>query len=211
VNNNVDAKKLVMKVLSWLAVVVVLYGLYRFEVVNYVTTYDALSAIFGEVTWVVTLSGAIVLVDFAGLAKIFTKETGEKEPPWVNTLMGVWFLVSLTDMTLTWYTTALAMENADVRIPQAIAEHQAWIPIIISVLLWSVHYGIIRFSGIFLDYKLHGSSGNYGKKPSNTSPFANFGKPQAQQQRQKSSGGSVVPFPPVPKSNSGSGVNPYEL
>ena len=69
-----------------LAFVVMIFGaLIAFEIFNYSTTDHALSDLLGNLTfagipWSTVLAMAFCGIDFAGIARLFTPETGADEP-----------------------------------------------------------------------------------------------------------------------------------
>src|ERR1051326_4062475 len=74
---------------------IILCALLSFEIFNYSSTAFALHDILGElsfgpVSWATILAIAFCGIDFAGIARIFTPETGRDEPAEVWYLFGAW-------------------------------------------------------------------------------------------------------------------------
>jgi hypothetical protein len=85
-----------------------------FEVFNYSSTSFALGDIlgdlsFGPVQWATILAFAFCGIDFAGIARIFTPETGRDEPAEVWYLFGAWFLAAAFNASLTWWGVSIAI------------------------------------------------------------------------------------------------------
>jgi hypothetical protein len=55
------------------------------------------------------LAFAFCGIDFAGIARIFTPETGRDEPAEVWYLLGAWFLAAAFNASLTWWGVAVAI------------------------------------------------------------------------------------------------------
>lgn len=93
---------------------IILLALLAFEVFNYSSTVFALGDIlgdlsFGPVRWATMLALAFCGIDFAGIARIFTPETGRDEPAEVWYLFGAWFLAAAFNASLTWWGVSVAM------------------------------------------------------------------------------------------------------
>ena len=91
---------------------IILIALMAFEVFNYSSTRFALGDILGELAfgpfkWATILAFAFCGIDFAGIARIFTPETGRNEPAEVWYLFAAWFLAAAFNARLH-HTTALA-------------------------------------------------------------------------------------------------------
>jgi hypothetical protein len=93
---------------------IILCALMAFEVFNYSSTLFALQDIlgnltFGPVQWATILAFAFCAMDFAGIARIFTPETGRDEPAEVWYLFGAWFLAAAFNASLTWWGVSIAI------------------------------------------------------------------------------------------------------
>src|SRR5512141_3067648 len=93
---------------------IILSALVAFEIFNYSSTLFALSDIlgdlaFGPIHWSVILAFAFCGIDFAGIARIFTPETGRNEPAEVWYLFAAWFLAAAFNASLTWWGVSVAI------------------------------------------------------------------------------------------------------
>jgi hypothetical protein len=93
---------------------IILSALLAFEVFNYSSTVFALQDIlgnlsFGSLRWATILAFAFCGIDFAGIARIFTPETGRDEPAEVWYLFGAWFLAAAFNASLTWWGVSVAI------------------------------------------------------------------------------------------------------
>jgi hypothetical protein len=89
-------------------------ALLAFEIFNFSTTQFALRDVLGELTfagfrWATILTIAFCGIDFAGIARIFTPETGADEPKEVYYLFGAWFLAAAFNAILTWWGVSVAI------------------------------------------------------------------------------------------------------
>src|SRR5215216_889187 len=95
---------------------IILGALLAFEMFNYSSTLFALSDIlgdlaFGPLKWAAILAFAFCGIDFAGIARIFTPETGRDEPAEVWYLFAAWFLAAAFNASLTWWGVSVAILN----------------------------------------------------------------------------------------------------
>lgn len=93
---------------------IIILALLAFEIFNYSSTAFALGDIlgtlsFGPVRWSTILALAFCGIDFAGIARIFTPESGRDEPAEVWYLFGAWFLAAAFNASLTWWGVSVAM------------------------------------------------------------------------------------------------------
>jgi hypothetical protein len=93
---------------------IILCALMAFEVFNYSSTLFALGDIlgdlaFGPLKWSMILAFAFCGIDFAGIARIFTPETGRDEPAEVWYLFAAWFLAAAFNASLTWWGVSVAI------------------------------------------------------------------------------------------------------
>ncbi len=93
---------------------IILVALLAFEVFNYSSTVFALGDIlgdlaFGPLRWATILAFAFCGIDFAGIARIFTPETGRNEPAEVWYLFAAWFLAAAFNASLTWWGVSVAI------------------------------------------------------------------------------------------------------
>jgi len=93
---------------------IILGALLAFEVFNFSSTAFALHDImgdlsFGPLSWATILAVAFCGIDFAGIARIFTPETGRDEPAEVWYLFAAWLLAAGFNATLTWWGVSVAI------------------------------------------------------------------------------------------------------
>lgn len=95
---------------------IIVSALLAFETFNYSSTSYALHDIlgnlaFGPFQWATVLAVAFCGIDFAGIARIFTPETGRDEPAEVWYLFAAWALAAVFNATLTWWGVAAAVQQ----------------------------------------------------------------------------------------------------
>jgi hypothetical protein len=125
-------------------------GLIAFEFFNYSTTQYSLNDVLGElsflgVRWSTWLALAFCAIDFGGIARMFTPETGDDEPVTVWYLFGAWVLAAAFNASLTWWGVKVAMAT-HVSSSQAIIDRTILndvVPIAIAVMVWIVRILII--------------------------------------------------------------------
>ncbi len=98
----------------WLGLIM-LAALAAFELFNFATTEYALETLFGLqnalgiATWATILAVAFCSIDFAGLSRLFTPETGRKEPKEIWLLTGAWLLGAGMNALMTWWAIGSAL------------------------------------------------------------------------------------------------------
>lgn len=117
-------------------------ALLAFEVFNFDTTKFALGDLLGTtnfygVSWAAILAFAFCSIDFAGLIKIFTPQTGENEPTETWYLMGAWLLGATMNAMMTWYAVSLILAQQPLE-SEVLSREQLLIyaPIFVAVLVW---------------------------------------------------------------------------
>src|SRR5512134_2184796 len=78
---------------------IIIAALIAFEIFNFSTTMYALSDLLGDlefasIKWATILAIAFCGIDFAGIARLFTPEAGDKEPSEAWYLFGAWLLAA---------------------------------------------------------------------------------------------------------------------
>lgn len=119
-----------------------LLALVAFEVFNFDTTQYALANLLGNVSfaglsWATILAIAFCAIDFAGLSRIFTPETGWKEPRAIWYLTGAWILGATMNAIMTWWAINLTLLNHDFG-NEVLSRAQLLqgVPIFVAVLVW---------------------------------------------------------------------------
>ncbi len=132
--------------------IILLVALVAFEIFNFDTTRYALESLLGDVSfwglhWAVILAIAFCAIDFAGLARLFTPETGMQEPRSTWYLMGAWLLGATMNAIMTWWAVNLTLLNHDLG-NEVLSREQLlyFVPLFVAVLVWLTR---ILFIGAF--------------------------------------------------------------
>ncbi len=134
----------------WLGLIL-LAALIAFELFNFATTEYALQSLLGDhdalgiATWARILAVAFCAIDFAGLARLFTPETGRKEPKEIWLLTGAWLLGAGMNAVMTWWAVVTAF-SANPRLGNELlsrADMLAYGPPFIAGLTWLTRILII--------------------------------------------------------------------
>lgn len=143
-----------------------------FEMFNYSTTEFALKDVMGEISfmhiaWATILSIAFCGIDLAGLARLFTPETGRDEPAEIWYLFGAWILAAAMNASLTWWGVSIVVvKHASVGASlMGAAMIQNVVPIFVAVLVWLIRLMLIAMLSSFADKMLHGSSARVHTTP----------------------------------------------
>lgn len=122
---------------------ILILALLAFELFNFDTTKYALHDLLGEVnflglSWAGVLAFAFCAIDFAGLVRIFTPQTGRSEPREVWYLMGAWLLGATMNAMMTWYAVALTLANRPSVQMEVMSRDQLQliVPIFVAILVW---------------------------------------------------------------------------
>lgn len=127
-------------------------ALIAFEIFNFDTTQFALANLLGEVRfagimWATILAIAFCAIDFAGLVRIITPESGGEEPRTVWFLIGAWFLGTIANSTLTWWAVSVSLLSHE--FGNEVLSREAllrYVPIFVAMLVWLTR---ILFIGAF--------------------------------------------------------------
>ena len=128
----------------------IISALLAFEVFNYSTTDFAMSDLLGDlrfmgVRWATILAVAFCGIDFAGIARLFTPETGSDEPKEVWYLFGAWLLAAAMNAILTWWGVSIAISNNST-LGSAVVDRETLltvVPIFVAVMVWLIRVLII--------------------------------------------------------------------
>lgn len=135
--------------------ILLLVALAVFEFINYTTTVAAVNSIIGvrEVSLILlntvqfaTLIGlATCLLDFAGIARIFTPERGNDEPRAVYVLFFVWLCAAVINAGLTWWVASIWVATGYAGGNPAVSYESVvkWAPIILASLFFLIHFGLV--------------------------------------------------------------------
>lgn len=117
-------------------------ALLAFELFNFDTTRYALISFLGDIrfvgiSWATILAIAFCAIDFAGLVRVFTPETGRNEPREVWYLMGAWLLGATLNAIMTWWAVNLALLNHTFG-NEVLSRDELlrYVPIFVAVLVW---------------------------------------------------------------------------
>lgn len=130
--------------------VIILTALIMFEFFNYSTTEYALNDLLGNLTflgvsWATILAIAFCGVDFAGIARLHTPESGNGQPNETWYLFGAWILAATMNAMLTWWGVSLAIINHST-LGNTIIDRQTLlriVPIFVAVMVWLIRVLII--------------------------------------------------------------------
>ena len=147
---------------GFMFIVLIFGALIAFELFNYSTTDHALQDLlggleFGPLKWSTILAFAFCGIDFAGIARLFTPETGMDEPKEVWYLFGAWILAATMNAILTWWGVSMAIVNHQVQSasivdPKTIA---TVVPVFVAVMVWVIRILIIGTLSLAMDRLLH--------------------------------------------------------
>lgn len=150
-----------------------LLALVVFELINYTTTVEAIRSILGnrQVNLVflgaaslpVLMGLAMCLLDFAGIARIFTPQTGKDEPKAIAILFIVWVISAVFNAGLTWWSSAIWIAsgygNQNPLVDPGTVLTIA--PRVLAVLFFLLHFGLIYTIAIIGDNLFSSGRGGY--------------------------------------------------
>ena len=128
----------------------IITALLAFEMFNYSTTDFALADLLGNlrflgIRWATILAIAFCGIDFAGIARLFTPETGADEPVEVWYLFGAWLLAATMNAMLTWWGVSIAVANHQT-IGNAVVSRDILlkvVPVFVAIMVWLIRILII--------------------------------------------------------------------
>jgi len=138
-------------------------GLLSFEVFNFSTTQYAFADILGDlnfagIRWAPLLAIAFCGIDFAGIARLFTPETGKDEPAEVWYLFGAWVLAAAMNATLTWWGVAVAIQTHS-SVSSSVVGQSTFVnvvPVFIAILVWVIRILLIGTFSLKADHYFNG-------------------------------------------------------
>jgi len=170
----------------------VLFGLFfilallLFELFNFSSTQYALTDILGDsfsfhgLGWATLLALGFCLMDFAGVARIFTRETDmKKESPIIARIFMTWMIAAGINATLTWWSVSEAIQirqAANISIVHSEGIIKV-IPVFVAVAIWGIRVLLIRNFSDFWDGTLNDFIANQEDKENKSQH-----RPQGQQQ-----------------------------
>ncbi len=133
-----------------LFIALILTALLAFETFNFSTTQYSLMDLLGEmnfagINWATILAIAFCGIDFAGIARLFTPEQGQKEPTEVWYLFGAWFLAATMNAILTWWGISIDIQSHTMQSASVIDSNLLIkvVPIFVAVMVWLIRIMII--------------------------------------------------------------------
>ena len=131
---------------------ILLLALLAFEIFNFDTTQFALQSLLGDVRflgimWATILAIAFCSIDFAGLIRLFSPESGSGVNKEAWYLMGAWLLGATMNAVMTWWAVSVTLLNNDFG-NEVLSREQLlrYVPIFVAVLVWLTR---ILFIGAF--------------------------------------------------------------
>ena len=131
--------------------IIIIAALLAFEIFNYSTTEFALGDVLGSlrflgIRWSTILALAFCGIDFAGIARLFTPETGRDEPAEVWYLFGAWLLAAAMNATLTWWGVSVAIVNHSSLAGGVVVSNTTLtkvVPVFVAIMVWLIRVLII--------------------------------------------------------------------
>lgn len=130
--------------------VIIITALLAFEIFNYSTTDFALTDLLGELRfaglrWATILSIAFCGIDFAGIARLFTPESGQNSHNETWYLFGAWLLAATMNAMLTWWGVSLAILNHETLGNAVIGRETLLhaVPVFVAIMVWLIRVLII--------------------------------------------------------------------
>jgi hypothetical protein len=132
--------------------IILLLALLAFEIFNFDTTQFALQSLLGDVRflgimWATILAIAFCSIDFAGLIRLFSPESGSGVNKEAWYLMGAWLLGATMNAVMTWWAVSVTLLNNNFG-NEVLSREQLlrYVPIFVAVLVWLTR---ILFIGAF--------------------------------------------------------------
>ena len=129
---------------------IIVAALFAFEIFNYSTTVFALSDLLGDlkfagIKWATILAIAFCCIDFAGIARLFTPESGADEPKEVWYLFGAWLLAATMNAILTWWGVAMAISGHSLQSSRVMDAKTLTtiVPVFVAMMVWVIRILII--------------------------------------------------------------------
>ena len=130
--------------------VIIMTALLAFEFFNYSTTEFALRDLLGDldflgIAWATILAVAFCGIDFAGIARLFTPESGSQEPSEVWYLFAAWMLAATMNAMLTWWGVSIALLN-HASLGNAVVSQETLlkvVPVFVALMVWLIRVLII--------------------------------------------------------------------
>jgi hypothetical protein len=129
---------------------ILIIALLSFELFNFSTTEFAFSDFLGDLgflglSWATILAIAFCTIDFAGIARLFTPESGARVKSEAWYLLAAWFLAGTMNAMLTWWGVSVAILNHSSLGNEVIERDMLLriVPIFIAAMVWIIRVLII--------------------------------------------------------------------
>jgi hypothetical protein len=208
--------------------VIIITALFAFEVFNYSTTEFALSDLLGDLEflglrWATILAIAFCGIDFAGIARLFTPESGSNKsgngPSEAWYLFGAWLLAATMNAMLTWWGVSLAILEQQELGNMVVSRETLLraVPIFVAVLVWLIRVliiGTFSVAGDRLfsqdDQLLHGTERFFSRTAGTQTSARSLGGNSAHASRSASAASNNYRPAPKPTSQAESGYSRQE-
>jgi hypothetical protein len=177
--------------------IILLLALLAFEIFNFDTTQFALQSLLGDVRflgimWATILAIAFCSIDFAGLIRLFSPESGSGVNKEAWYLMGAWLLGATMNAVMTWWAVSVTLLNNNFG-NEILSREQLlrYVPIFVAVLVWLTR---ILFIGAF---SIAGAQLFESTKTRSSSPSRKTNQPNITGGRGRKT--SPARFKPAPK------------
>ena len=124
---------------------IITVALIAFEIFNFSTTEFALADLLGSlgfagVAWSTILALAFCGMDFAGIARLLTPESGDDRPLEAWYMLGAWFLAATMNAMLTWWAVSLALINHQGLGNEVMGRETLLqtVPVFVALLVWLI-------------------------------------------------------------------------
>jgi hypothetical protein len=129
---------------------ILVLALFAFETFNFSTTQFALNDLLGDFTfagiaWATILALAFCSIDFAGIARLLTPESGQKTSAEVWYLLVAWLLGATMNAMLTWWSVSLALIQHQGLGNEILGRTELLnsVPVFIAALVWLIRVLLI--------------------------------------------------------------------
>lgn len=130
--------------------IVLILSLLAFELFNFTTTEFALGGFLGALKflgmgWASILAIAFCFIDFAGIARLFTPESGRGTHTEAWYLLGAWLLAASMNALLTWWGVSLAILGHETLGNELVSREALLrvVPVFIAATVWVIRVLII--------------------------------------------------------------------
>jgi hypothetical protein len=188
----------------------IIAALLAFEVFNYSTTDFAMSDLLGDlkfagIRWATILAIAFCGIDFAGIARLFTPETGSDEPAEVWYLFGAWLLAATMNAMLTWWGVSIAILSHDSLGNAVISREQLLkiVPVFVAIMVWLIRVLIIGTFSVAGERLFTQADVRTRRSTSTSRSYSNGSKSRSRgSSRPSTRRVTATSFRPAPKSSS---------